>query len=620
MLGNMDHAALAFALIGLLGIGAQWLAWRTGWPSIALLLAAGVIAGPLTGLVAPEHTFGELLEPMISVAVALILFEGGLNLNFRELRQTEGAVTRLVLIGVPVGWVLGALACYYVAGLVWPVAILFAGILVVTGPTVVLPLLRQSNVAPRPRAILKWEAIVNDPIGALCAVLTYEYLRRFEEGSTLFSVSLSLLAAAVVAGLIGFAMARAIAWAFPRGHIPEYLKAPVLLVTVIGAFVLSNLIQQETGLLTVTIMGIALANMRLESLRDVHPFKENISILLVSGVFILLSASLDFEVVRQFEWRFLAFLLVLLFIVRPATVFVSLAFSRVPWKEQLLVGWIAPRGIVAVAISGLFALRLGGLGYSDGGILVTLSFAVVVATIVAHGFTIRPMTRWLGLTGPTERGLLIVGSTSWSLALADQLRQLDVPVTICDTSWARLAPARQVGIPTYHGEILAEATEEKLDFSQFQVLAATSDNEAYNALVCNEFAPEIGRDSVYQLGDASQDDLRSIPTSLRGRAMFTSGLGVEEVLERESAGWVFRKTRISDQFDFDAIKDSLPDEADLLMVKQKDGGLRFFTHASRPTPQPGDIVISYSPDKRDSQKLENARQKADVAEGGATGS
>jgi len=590
----MDQA-LVIALIGALGIGAQWVAWRTGWPAIALMLAAGVIAGPILGLVDPHRLFGDLLEPMISIAVALILFEGGLSLNFRELRRTDGAVIRLVLLGAPIGWALGAIACYYVAGLVWPVAILFAGILVVTGPTVVQPLLRQSNVAARPRAILRWEAIVNDPVGALFAVMTYEYLRRVDEGATLAGVALSLLGASIVAGLIGYGAARAIGWAFPRGHVPEYLKAPVLLVTVIGAFVLSNIVQQETGLLTVTVMGIALANMRLDSLRDIHPFKENITVLLISGLFVLLSASLDFDVLRQFEWRFLAYLVALLFLVRPATVLLSLAFSPVPWNERLFIAWIAPRGIVAIAISGLFALRLSHLGYGDGSILVTLSFSVVVATIFAHGFSIKPMARLLKVTGATERGLLIVGGTSWSLALAEQLRHLDVPVTICDNSWQRLAAARQAGIPTYHGEILAEATEDKLDLTQFQVLAAVSENEAYNALVCIEFAPRIGRDNVYQLGDASDDDPRSLPEALRGRALFASGLGVQQIMEREQAGWGFRKTRISEQFDFGAAQADLPDEADMLLLRRKNGRLRFFTHASHPTPQPGDMILSFVP-------------------------
>jgi NhaP-type Na+/H+ or K+/H+ antiporter len=608
----MEQPALVFALIGILGIGAQWVAWRTGWPAIALMLAAGVLAGPVAGLIVPKQTFGELLEPMVSVAVALILFEGGLSLNFRELRKTEGAVTRLMVIGIPLGWVLGTLACYYIAGLVWPVAILFAGILVVTGPTVVIPLLRQSNVAARPRAILKWEAIVNDPFGALCAVITYEYLRRSDEGSTLLSVVAALLGAAVVAGLIGYGMARAIAWTFPRGHVPEYLKAPVLLVAVIGTFVLSNIIQQETGLLAVTVMGVAVANMRLDSLRDIHPFKENVTVLLISGVFVLLSASLDFEILRLFEWRFFAFLLALLLLVRPATVLAALAFSKIPWNERLLIAWIAPRGVVAVAISGLFALRLDRLGYGDGSILVTLSFSVVVATIIAHGFSIRHVARWLKVTGATQKGLLIVGSTPWSLALARQLQLLDLPVMISDTSWQRLSAPRQAGIMTYHGEILAETTDDRLDLTQFQVLVATTENEAYNALVCNEFAPNIGRDSVYQLGGTGDDeDHRSLPEALRGRAMFTTGHGVEDIRAREAAGWAFRSTRISERFAFADAQSVLPDEADMLFVLRKDGRIRFFTHASRPAPQAGDVVISYGPSRhadpdasRQSQKKE----------------
>ncbi|MEK9211529.1 cation:proton antiporter [Sphingomonas sp. 2378] len=611
----MEQKALVMALIGVLGIGAQWIAWRTGWPAIALMLAAGVIAGPITGVIIPEHTFGDLLEPMISVAVALILFEGGLSLNFRELRKTEGAVTRLMMIGIPLGWVLGSLACYYVAGLVWPVAILFAGILVVTGPTVVIPLLRQSNIAARPRAILKWEAIVNDPFGALCAVITYEYLRRVDQGGTLLSVVVALLGAAVVSGLIGYGMARAIAWAFPRGHVPEYLKAPVLLVAVIGTFVLSNLIQQETGLLAVTVMGVAVANMRLDSLRDIHPFKENVTVLLISGVFVLLSASLDLNVLRLFEWRFAAFLFALLFLVRPATVLIALAFSKIPWNERLLVAWIAPRGVVAVAVSGLFALRLDQLGYGNGNILVTLSFAVVVATIIAHGFSIRYVARWLKVTGATQKGLLIVGSTPWSISLAQQIQSLGLPVTIADTSWQRLSGPRQAGIGTYHGEILAETTEERLDLTQFQVLVATTDNEAYNALVCNEFAHDIGRDSVYQLGGSGDDeDHRSLPEALRGRAMFTTGHGVEDILQREAAGWTFRKTRISEQFNFDHARSALPDEADMLFVLRKDGRIRFFTHAARPTPQTGDIVVSYGPSRHgDPDAKQSSHIGGDVA-------
>lgn len=608
----MTNLPLVIALIGIVGIGAQWLAWRTGWPGIALMLTAGILVGPVLGLVDPQQDFGTMLDPMVSIAVALILFDGGLNLNFRELRRTEGGLLRLVLIGVPIAWVLTACACYYVAGLVWPVAILYGGILVVTGPTVVLPLLRQIALAPRPRAILKWEAIVNDPVGTLFAVVTYEYLRHADQTGSIATAALAVAGAALVAALVGLGVALAVGWLFPRGHVPEYLKAPVLLVSVIGAFVLSNLIESETGLLAVTVMGITLANMRLQSVRDVRPFKENISVLLVSGVFVILSASLNLEVLQRFEWRFLAFVAALLFVVRPASVLISLAFSPIPWRERAFVAWIAPRGIVAVAITGVFALRLGNLGYNDGDTLVTISFLVAAGTILAHGFSAPILSRRMGLAG-ARRDVLIVGATGWSLSLAEQLVELGVPVLLADTSQHRLSRARQSGLPTFHGEILAESTDDHIDFGRVQALLATSENEAYNALVCNEFGPELGRDAVYQLGGAEHDDPQALPATLRGRSLFDAEHGLDDLARREAAGWVFRRTRITDKFDFDHLKSLLPADADLLLLVRPSGVVRFFTHASRPTPDVGDTVLSYSPPDQSTTTARRARKTGKVA-------
>ena len=591
----MEQQALVIALVGVLGIGAQWVAWRTGWPAIVLMLAAGFIAGPVLHIFDPDKVFGEMMAPMIAIGVALILFEGGLSLNFRELRHSGEAVWRLFAFGIPVGWLLGSIALH-MAGLVWPVAILFAGILVVTGPTVVTPMLRQANVQPRPAAILKWEAIVNDPAGAMCAVIAYEYFRLSADGATLFQVVPPLIVAAVLAAALGYFAARAIAWAFPRGVVPEYLKVPVLLTVVVAVFVAANLIEHEAGLISVTVMGVALANMNVSSLRSIHPFKQNVAVLLVSGIFILLSSSLQFSDLRYLEWRFALFLLALLFIIRPATVLISLLGSKLPWNERLFVAWIAPRGIVLVAIAGLFALRLTELGYADGSILIGLSFAVVVSTVIAHGFTINLVARLLGIKGASKPGLLIVGATPWTIALARQMKELETPVTIADSSWERLSPVRQAGLPYYHGEILHEATEHDLDLSPFQVLVAATENEAYNTLVCNEFAHLFGRDAVYQVGEeGEEDDPRRLPESLRGRALFKSGMGVEELIERQRAGWVFRKTRLSERFGFEEAKDKLPDSGQMLLLVRPGGKLRFFTHASQPVPRAEDIVISYSP-------------------------
>jgi len=589
--------SLVIAMVGMLGIGAQWLAWRTGWPAIVLMLASGFLAGPVLGLFDPEHAFGELLDPMVAIGVALILFEGGLSLDLRELRHAGEGVLRLVILGGPIAWVLGAFAAHSIGGLEWPVAILFAGILVVTGPTVVMPLLRQSSVRARPAAILKWEAIVNDPIGALFAVVAYEYFRAVtaSPGSSLFEVVPPLIFAAILAGLIGYVAAAAIAWAFPRGTVPEFLKVPVLLTAVIAVFVLSNQIEHEAGLVAVTVMGVALANMNVSSLRSIHPFKQNVAVLLISGIFILLSSSLNFEELAYLNWNFGLFLLALLFLVRPATILLSLLGSSVPWNERLFLAWIAPRGIVLVAISGLFALRLEEIGY-DGTALIGLSFAVVVATIVAHGFTIDLVARLLNLKGSSRPGIIIVGSTPWTISLALMMKDLKAPVMVVDASWQRLALARQKGLPFYHGEILNEATEHNLDLTPYAVLVAATENEAYNALVCNEFAYEIGRDTVFQLGGAvDEDDRHALPSSIRGRALFESGFGVEDVNERLARGWVFRKTKLSDEFDFEAAQERLPDAASMLLLVRENGTIRFFTHAARPEPRAGDVIVSFAP-------------------------
>lgn len=565
------------------------------------MLAAGFIAGPVTGFIDPEVAFGDMLDPMISIGVALILFEGGLSLDLRELRHSGNAVWRLATIGVIVGWALGTLAGYYIAGLVWPVAILFGGILIVTGPTVVMPLLRQANIQTRPNSILKWEGIVNDPIGALCAVIAYEYFYWVSEApdASIFDVVPPLLLVAIIAALVGYATARLLAWLFPRGAIPEYLKVPVLFISVILVFVATNAIEHEAGLIAVTVMGVTMANREISSMRSIHPFKENIAVLLVSGIFILLASSLKWEDLAylQTSIRPTLFLLAILFLVRPVTVMISLLGSDVPWNERLFIAWIAPRGIVLVAISGLFALRLGDLGIEGGQLLTGLSFAVVVVTVIAHGFTINLAAKLFGVRGTSRSGLLIVGSTPWTIALAREVQAIKTPVMIVDPSWQRLGAARREGLPYYHGEILNEATEHNLDLSPYEVLVAATENEAYNALVCNEFAHEIGRESVYQLGESvdGNESKHALPIGLRGRALFEAGYGVDEVNEKQQQGWSFKRTRLSEQFRFEDAQEKLPDTATMLLLVRPSGKMRFFTHAVRPQPQPGDTIISFAP-------------------------
>ncbi len=585
----VDSLMVKIALIGLLGIGAQWIAWRTGRPAIALMLIVGILAGPVLGIIDPERDFGALQEPIIKLAVAVILFEGGLSLNFRELRQAGGAVTMMIIVAGPIAWVLGTAAAHYGAGLSWEISALLGGIMIVTGPTVIGPMLRTLRVPTRVRNILKWEGIVNDPIGALLAVGIYAYITYEGPNANIASISMDVLAASFVAGLLGAALGFAITWLFPRGHVPEYLKAPLLLVTVIAGFVVADLIKHETGLITVTVMGVVLANRHIYSSQALHRFKEDLAVILISGVFIILSATLDWETVQQFQPQFIIFLLLLLFVVRPVSVLIALLFSSLPWRERLFIAWIAPRGIIAVAITGLFALRLVDYGFPGAEALVPLSFAVVIATIFAHGFSAAWVAERLGINEGKGEGILIAGANRWSIALGSTLKSLDIDVMISDNSKFALRRAKSKDLRIHHGDILDEAHNDNIDLGQFQHLIAATDNDSHNQLITADLGPEMGYDQVSRLSN----DSRTKSKVGHGRLLFESGADYGLLLDRERDGWRFSKTNITEIFTVEEYRKNLKEGEEPLAVLKKDRRLLFFATDARPLVEEGDIVISF---------------------------
>ncbi|MEM9880885.1 MAG: cation:proton antiporter, partial [Pseudomonadota bacterium] len=356
-------------------------------------------------------------------------------------------------------------------------------------------------------------------------------------------------------------------------------------------------------LLAVTAMGVYLANARIASLPELRRFKENMTVILVSGVFVILCASLTKQDFLSADWRMLGFVLATLFLVRPISVFLSTIGTELNWREKLIIGWIAPRGVVAVALSGLFAIRLEELGYADGARLVPLTFAVVFATIVAHGFTAKPLGRMLGIAASEKPGVLIVGASRWSVTLAQLLQELDFKVLLADTSWHRLRPARQASVPIYYGEILSEATEHHIDTEAYGALLAVTGNEAYNALVCREFAHEIGRAAIYQLGASEEDHPHGIGYTVRGQTLFRSGAALDELQRRHFGGWRFKKTKLTQEYAFEQFIADKPDDAEVLLVIKKAGKLAFSTaKAGRPRMEPGDTVVTYSPPVTDTEK------------------
>jgi NhaP-type Na+/H+ or K+/H+ antiporter len=641
------------ALIGFLGIGAQWLAWRLQRPAIVLMAIAGLIFGPLVGWLMtlpampeaghdflniirlnPISDFGDVYRPMIGLAVAIILFEGGLTLRFKDLGDASAAVRRMVFVAAPIVWVAGAAAAHFIVGIPWDIAVMVGGLFVVTGPTVIMPLLRQAHLKTRPANVLKWEGIVNDPLGALFAVGGYEYIRLTAEGTSMGLAFGTLLFAAIFGTVIGIVSGIGLAWAFRQGHVPEYLKAPIVIAWVLFIYVMANMLGDETGLLAVTALGMTMANTKFASMVELTRFKENIAIILVSGVFVVLTATLtpdvlsditpkveglkqafsgDLSQLKIVDWRIFAFVIAMMFVIRPAAVMFSTLWSGLTWREALLVGWIQPRGVVAVAVAGLFAAELQAIGRPDGTIFVPLAFALVFATVLAAGFTIGPVSKLLKQSAGGGDGVMIVGANPWSLALAKALKDMGVGVIVADTNWRRLRGARLEGHATFYGEVLSENADMRLDHSAFNHIIAATPNDAYNALVCVEFAPELGRHRVFQVSadEKESDDGDSIAFTSRGRTLSSRGRSFDALTRDWWSGWRFSATRISDGYTMEEFFKSRGTDLDIFLVKKPEGGLEFVQPGGTSRIEKG-TVLSFSA-KPDSAGRRNASPASGLA-------
>ena len=592
----MEHLATKIAIIGIAGIAAQWIAWRLRIPGIAMLLLAGFILGPVTGYLDPAQSFGDLYRPMIALAVAVILFEGGLTLNFSEIKETSGGVRRIVLIGGPLVWLFSTLAGHYAAGLTWPTAAILGAIFVITGPTVIMPLLRQAQLSQRPASLLRWEAIVNDPLGALYAVIAFEVFLVVHGSHSAAAVVTNVVSAAAVAVIGGYAAGKFIGWAFIRGYVPEFLKAPMLFATVLGVYAISDIVLEESGLLTVTIMGITLANSRLASLGEMRRFKETVTVLLVSGLFIMLTASFDINQLTALGWRAVLFVVLILVVVRPAAIFLSTIGSTLNWKERSLVAWIAPRGIVAVAVSGLFGNALTQMGIEDGSRMTALAFAVVVATILLHGFSLGPLSSALGLKSAESPGVLIAGGTQWTQALSEKLTEIGVPVLVTDSNWNHIRDIRLANVPVHFGELLSEAAHHSISFNRFSHLIAATDNDSYNSLVCTEFGPEIGRSNVFQIGKVRDDiERNALHFTLGGRPLFNPGMDAADLRTAIWKGHTFQATGLTDEFDFSAYQSTRSKETSVVLWVESNGTLRFAQGRNKNEPRSGDTVVAFGP-------------------------
>lgn len=593
---------MQIAVISIASFAAQWIAWRVRIPAIVFLLVFGFLVGPATHLVQPTLLFGDLLQPVIGIAVAIILFEGSLQLRMREIREVRRTVTHVVVAGATIGWVLMSLAAHYIGGLSWPVALTFAGLLVVTGPTVILPLLRHSKIAPRTSSVLKWEGIINDPIGVILAVLCYEFFARggaaeVQLNNVAFFIEFGLLVGVISAAsyLVGWVTA----WLLENGHVPEYLKAPFSISVVVVLFVVCNGLLHESGLIAVTVMGMTLTNKHVASIEEIRKFKESVSVLLISGVFIILTANLSPAVLADIDWRGVLFVIAVVISVRPLTIWLASFGTQMTKEEVLLIGWLAPRGIVCAAVAGVMGPLLVDAGFPDGEKLLPLAFSIVLVTVLLHGLTASAVARKLGLAQDGAEGLLIVGATAWSVQLAEVLKGKDIPVLVADKNWYSLKAPRLANVPVYYGEILSEESEFQIELHRFGSLLAATDDHIYNALVCNDFAADYSRENVFQLPEVVEEKVeqRKIPATLKGRVFLGNDFDAYSLARRFSEGWRFRITRKAPATkEQDGSEAKSTDNSVLAGIVNKYGKLTLAGGSDAPLPkaEEGDYLILFS--------------------------
>jgi len=581
-----EGPSIGISLAVILGVGvfAQWLAWRTQIPSIIALLIAGLILGGLFE-VDPDELLGDTLFPLVSISVALILFEGGLDLPPRELRNTGTVVRRLISVGALVTFIVAAWGAYRIFELPYEPAVVLGAVLVVTGPTVVGPLLRFVRPAGRVGPILRAEGVLIDPIGATAALIAFEIVVADQADDAAIEVALIVLKTLVVGAGIGLAAALILDYGMQRFLIPDALAVPITLTFVVGAFVATNAVQEEAGLLAVTVLGIWLARRDSSTIRQVLEFNESLRTLLISTLFILLAARIETDELFDVVGPSLLFLALLIFVARPLAVIASTIRTSLPWRERAFLMAMAPRGIVAAAVSAIFALEMENREIDGAEKMVPIVFLVIIGTIVVYGFLAGPIARRLGLAEAHVDGVLIAGSNAVARGLAGSLKSHGVKSLLVDTDPYSVTRAIAAGLPARRMSVLAEEAARDLDLRRIGRLLACTSNDEVNALATARFARVFGRREVFQLAPTKLSaGGASVPEEYLGRVIGIQPITYAALDERTRSGW-----RVASVSGGSTVSNAAADGEFMPMVRVVDGRMAFLCR-NDPIPSDGHVI------------------------------
>ncbi len=510
---------LELAGIIILGIIAQWVAWRLKLPAILPLILIGLLVGPFATL----YTEGgeKLIEPVwngkkglfpgdglynfVSLAISIILFEGGLTLKRSEIVNVGPVITKLITVGSVVTFFGAGMAAHYVFELSWQISFLFSALIIVTGPTVITPILRNIPLKKDVSTVLKWEGILIDPIGALVAVLVFEFI-SVGEGSAFTQTALIEFGKILLFGTtFGFTFAHALAFAIKKNFIPHYLLNVVSLSVVLLVFVESDIFAHESGLLAVVVMGMVLGNMKLPNIKELLYFKESLSVILISILFILLAANINISDLQLLmNWKTVMLFAVVVFLIRPLGVFLSTQGSDLKLNERLFIGWVGPRGIVAAGIASLFGSKLLLKGEPGAEYITPLVFMIVLGTVLLNATTARFFAKIIGVFLKKSEGVLIIGASKVSLLIANYLKQNNRHVVLIDNNQSNIEKAQELGIEAIVSNIYADSLTDNIELNDMGYLMALTGNSDINKFAIDKFQKQFGENGAFRLVDVNE--------------------------------------------------------------------------------------------------------------------
>ena len=511
---------IELAGIIILGILAQWIAWKFKIPAILPLILIGLLVGPIAAEFLSEDGSkwiepiwngkkglfpGEGLYYFVSLAISIILFEGGLTLRKSEVSNVGPVITKLITLGSAVTFVGAGLIAHYLLGLSWEISLLFSALIIVTGPTVISPILRNIPLKKDVAAVLKWEGILIDPIGALVAVLVYEFI-SVGGGSGFTKTALLEFGKILLFGTtFGFTFAHALIFIINKKLVPHYLLNVVSLSSVLLVFVLSDMFAHESGLLAVVVMGMVIANSKIRSFDELLYFKESLSVLLISILFILLAANMNInELLLVFNWNAAILFALVVFVIRPIAVFMSTQNSSLKLNEKLFISWVGPRGIVAAGIASLFGTKLMQQGVAGAEYITPLVFMIVLGTVLLNATTARLFAKLVGVFLKSSDAIVIVGASEAARVIANYLMKNSRRVVLLDQNKDYINKAKEDGIEAFNADIYNDSLDDKAELNDVGYLIAMTGSDTVNEYAINQFSGVYGEKGAFRLASSTE--------------------------------------------------------------------------------------------------------------------